>query len=174
ARSDPGRSGAATCEAERGVPRSKSDLRRSSGGRRWAQVDLRRTGAPPDRCFLPDLTRFGGFRRTGPELILGRRDGHSIARAPGTRPRRARRGGGRRTRDPPRDPRRATSFREQREWARDPGARRSCREARTRPATASRPRRASPPASRLLGAALADEVPDGLGEVLRDLAGLEH
>src|SRR6266536_2474808 len=44
-----------------------------SGRRRWAQVDLRRTGAPPDRCFLPDLTRFRGFRRTGPEPISGGR-----------------------------------------------------------------------------------------------------
>jgi len=26
-----------------------------SRGRRWVQVCLRRTGAPPDRCFLPDL-----------------------------------------------------------------------------------------------------------------------
>src|SRR6266508_495888 len=43
------------------------------GRRRWAQVDLRRTGAPPDRCFLPDLTRFRGFRRTGPEPISGGR-----------------------------------------------------------------------------------------------------
>ena len=63
-----------------------SPLRKFSGRRRWAQVDLRRTVAPPDRCFLPDLTRFGGFRRTGPEPIFdGRRREFSRCQASGIR-----------------------------------------------------------------------------------------
>ena len=76
ARRSPGRPGpqksvGATCAGERGA--WSNDRSSKCGRRRWAQVDLRRTGAPPDRCFLPDLTRFRGFRRTGPEPIFGGR-----------------------------------------------------------------------------------------------------
>ena len=74
---DGGTGADATCgEAKDGLSR-RENVHGKSGRRRWIQVGLRRTVAPPDRCFLPDLTRFGDFRRTGPEPIFRRRKAHS-------------------------------------------------------------------------------------------------
>ncbi len=42
--------------------------------------DPRRPGLSPECCFLPDLTRFGGDRRAGPELIRGPGDADSSSR----------------------------------------------------------------------------------------------
>ena len=44
--------------------------------------DPRRPGLSPECCFLPDLTRFGGDRRAGPELIRGPGGRDSSSRAP--------------------------------------------------------------------------------------------
>src|ERR1035437_5099412 len=52
--------------------------------------DPRRSSLTPECCFLPDLTRFGGDRRAGPELIRGtggtrfEQQGSTCVRSPST------------------------------------------------------------------------------------------